>query len=231
MHMPINFDEFYSKAQKVTHATTQMELANLLGVNRSAITQAKNRNAVPEKWLFIIAKKFSLSSDWFENGLVPTKSNLKAAESKISAFLSRSLEALPEVIQIPKVSARLCAGGGSFDVDSAIIDHMAMPFAFARGLGNPSEMILMDVMGNSMEPNIYHGDTVLIDQSATEIKNDSVMAVGYEDSIYIKRMHKNNAGGVDLLSDNADYSPIQIYGDELQSFRVIGKLVWLCRKV
>jgi len=55
-----------------------------------------------------------------------------------------------------------------------------------------------------------------------------VIAVGVDDAIYLKRMEKAS-GGVLLHSDNTNYSPMKIRGDELDSLRVIGKVVWLCR--
>jgi phage repressor protein C with HTH and peptisase S24 domain len=54
------------------------------------------------------------------------------------------------------------------------------------------------------------------------------MAVGFEESIFIKRLERQ-PGGVVLLSDNRNYAPLKIAGDELGSLRIIGKVVWLCR--
>ena len=53
--------------------------------------------------------------------------------------------------------------------------------------GNPKEMVLMYVDGESMEPEIRDGDMVLIDQSKKEVRLGRVFAVGFDDAIYLKK--------------------------------------------
>lgn len=225
--MVIRFNEFMKKAGQITGCGTQMELAKILEVNRSAITQAKNRDAVPERWLLTLARKYALTPDWYESGVITPYS--AAARMERARILDPEPDYNPEVIQIPKVSAVLCAGGGSFEVEGAVVDHIALPQSLAGSFGRADSLVFMDVIGDSMEPGICGGDTVLIDQSVTAPSPGLVMAVGHEDSIYIKRIGLSADGGVILASDNPSYGPIHLYGDDLDSFRVIGKLVWLCR--
>lgn len=225
--MVIRFNEFMKKAGQITGCGTQMELARILEVNRSAITQAKNRDAVPERWLLTIARKYTLAPDWFESGVTTPYS--AAVRLERANFQEPEPDYNPDVIQIPKVSAVLCAGGGSFDVEGAIVDHIALPQVLARGFGQVNKLVFMDVTGDSMEPGICSGDTVLIDQSVIAPMPGTIMAVGHADNIYIKRIGVSADGGIVLASDNPNYSPIHLYGDDLDSFRVIGKLVWLCR--
>lgn len=230
--MRIYFNEFMERAKKVSGCSTQMELAKLLDVNRSAITQAKNRDSVPEKWLLILARKFCLRPDWFENSdTAPRISEYTDMSGQVKRIVAPEPDYNPEIIEIPKVSAVLCAGAGSFEVDATIIDNIALPYHLARSFGSPDNLVFMDVSGDSMEPGICNGDTVLIDQSVQKASPGSIMAVGHEDTIYIKRLNLISDGGISLVSDNTAYSPINLYGDDLNSFRVIGKLVWLCRQL
>lgn len=247
--MRIHFAEFMDKVCRVSGCASQTELAALLGVNRSAVTQAKNRDAVPEKWLFILARKFSLNSDWFERSDTED-SQVKAELPPPSPSPGKKIAGLqvymdaggryrniirpepdynPEIVEIPKVSAVLCAGAGSLAADAEVLERIPLPFSLIRSWGAPESLVFMDVTGDSMEPGIRHGDTVLIDQAARGISPASIMAVGHEDCIYIKRVHKNTDGSVVLLSDNPAYSPLVLAGDELDSFRVIGRLVRLFR--
>lgn len=227
--MLIHFNEFISKTSQITGCNTQMELAKILEVNRSAITQAKNRDAVPERWLLTIARKYSLPPDWFESGVTRPYITLPKAER--ARILEPEPDYNPEIVSIPKVSAVLCAGGGSFEVDSAIVDHIPLPRNIVRFLGHTDKLVFMDISGDSMEPYIHSGDIVLIDQAVTALVPNSIMAVGYEDSIYIKRIQVHKNGSLSLISDNPAYTPINLTGDELESFRAIGKLVWLCRNL
>ena len=143
---------------------------------------------------------------------------------------SQDIAPLPdqELIYVPKAQARLCAGGGSFEVGALPVSEHPFPRQWLAKMGSPSAMVFMDVVGDSMEPGIRDGDMVLVDQSNTQISPQSILAVGVDDAIYLKRVEKRN-GGILLHSDNNDYSDLELYGDELNSFRVIGKVVWLCR--
>ncbi|WP_328285308.1 S24 family peptidase [Alkalidesulfovibrio alkalitolerans] len=47
-------------------------------------------------------------------------------------------------------------------------------------------MVLMRVMGDSMEPEIKNADVVLIDQSQRQLGHGQVFAVGVEDLVYLK---------------------------------------------
>ena len=90
-------------------------------------------------------------------------------------------------------------------------------------------MVLMDIFGNSMEPELKDGDTVLIDESQKDILAGAVYAVGIDDTIMVKRLEKHPNKLV-LHSDNKDYSPIYLQGDEINSVRIIGKIIWICRE-
>lgn len=221
--MTIPFDTFFQRVARNTDIATQMDLARALGVNRSAITQAKNRDAVPQKWVLALSRMYGLSPDWLEFGTGIPK-NFTAASTRILTLP----ETHTETVMVPKVKAILCAGGGSFELEAVSVSEHPLPRAWLSRLGSANSMVFMDVIGNSMEPGIRDGDMVLVDQSAAEPTAKSILAVGFEDAIYIKRLEKHS-GGFLMLSDNPDYSPIQVVGDELQSFRVIGKVVWLCR--
>lgn len=251
MIMSIAFRDFFQRLCSVTHIRNQMDLARALGLNRSAITQAKTRDSVPQKWVLALARKYTLSPDWLEFGtgearpglhgtspasFPPDRASLREAVRRLEdtappATLAPSVYAgsQEDVMYIPKAAARLCAGGGSFEVDAEPVDHLPMPRAWLNSLGRPSAMVFMDVVGDSMEPGICDGDMVLIDRSNRFYGAASIMAVGFDDAIYLKRV-KQEGRGLVMISDNPAYGPVPLHGDELSSFHVIGKMVWLCRR-
>ena len=227
--MPLSFTDFYQRLCDATDIKTQMDIANALGVNRSAITQAKKRDAVPSKWVLALSRSHGLTPDWLEFG----KGTRRLRDAHASLHASRTNPATSEnyqgeIIEVPQVQARLCAGGGSFEVEAVPVAQHAFPVSWLSRMGRPSAMVFMDVIGNSMEPGIADGDMVLVDRSIMTPVPRSVMAVGYDDAIYIKRLEQH-VHGVRLVSDNPDYPPVTVSGDEMNSFRIIGKVVWLCR--
>ena len=53
-----NFDEILNNIKRITGARNQKEVASALGISGSAITDAKNRNVIPETWYRIIEERF-----------------------------------------------------------------------------------------------------------------------------------------------------------------------------
>ena len=220
--MPLTFDAFYARVAQALGLTSQQELARILGVNRSAVTQAKKRDSVPEKWLLGLSRDHGLDPVWLATG--------RAAQARSSRAVPMGGPDLGEEFKkVPKVRARLCAGGGSFEVGGAVTDYYAFRWEWLARRGNPDSMVLMDVVGNSMEPEIKEGDTVLIDQSRRDVYAGSIYAVGVEDTVLVKRVEKR-PGALALLSDNPDYADIVLAGEELDTVRIIGKLIWTGRE-
>ncbi|MDD2391111.1 MAG: S24 family peptidase [Desulfobacterales bacterium] len=211
------FDLFIQRVFDATGIRSQNELASVLGVNRSAITQARKKNSVPDKWVLKLFRKYGLNPDWIESGLG-------------ASFTNAAKDCHDDFIFVPKVKARLCAGGGSFEVGAGIEGYYSFQYQWLKRKGASSRMVMMDITGNSMEPEMKDGDTVLIDQDQKDILAGAIYAVGVDDTIMIKRLEKRPHKLV-LLSDNVDYSPIYLDIKEIDSIRIIGKVLWICREV
>jgi len=214
--MPLQFDEFLQRVFTATGIESQIELAAALGINRSAITQARKKGAVPDRWILGLYRKFGLNPDWLENGIG-------------SLFLKNGPDDAA-FTYVPKVQARLCAGSGSFEVNEAVEGYYSFRQAWLTGKGSVDNMVLLDVFGNSMEPELKDGDTVLIDQARTDIIAGAVYAVGIDDTIMVKRIEKHPSSLV-LLSDNTRYAPIRLEREEMGGVRILGKVIWACREL
>ncbi len=211
------FEKFLQRVFEATGFSTQAGLSSALNVNRSAITQARNKNSIPDKWLLQLYRLYGLNPDWLETGVGQMFINKPGANES-------------EFQNIPKVAARLCAGGGSFEVGSEIEGYYAFRKSWLRSKGLARKMVLMNIFGNSMEPEIKDGDTVLLDESQKDILAGALYAVGIEDTIMVKRIEKHPNKLV-LLSDNTVYSPIYLQNEEINNVRIIGKVVWICREL
>jgi phage repressor protein C with HTH and peptisase S24 domain len=211
------FESFLQRVFEATGLTSQNELASALKINRSAITQARKKNAIPDKWLLKLFRQYGLNPDWVETGT--------------GSVFTKTVEGSGSKYQdIPKVKARLCAGGGSFEIGSEIEGYYAFRKDWLNAKGLINKMVLMDIFGNSMEPEMKDGDTILIDESQKDILAGAIYAVGIDDTIMVKRLEKHPNKLV-LVSDNIDYSPIYLMGNEMNSVRIIGKVIWICREL
>jgi phage repressor protein C with HTH and peptisase S24 domain len=127
------------------------------------------------------------------------------------------------------VAARLSAGTGSFECGEEITQYLSFQAAWLARKGPAASMVAMEVFGNSMEPVIREGDTVLIDQSQKAIMAGAIYAVGVEDTILVKRLEKHPDKLV-LSSDNKDFEPIYLEADMLSKVRILGRVIWSSRE-
>jgi len=213
----LSFDQFISRVSEAVGIDSQAALAKALGINRSAVTQARRKDIVPDRWILELYRRFGVSPAWVETG-------------RGRIFFSRDDGGRHDYVMVPKVKARLCAGSGSFEVNPEVDGYYAFDPAWLRRRGAPDRMVMIDIFGNSMAPEMKDGDTVLIDQSQKDILAGAVYAVGVEDTIMIKRLEKH-PGQLVLLSDNRDYAPIHLRVPDTDAVRIIGKAVWLCREL
>lgn len=209
-------DELINRILSTTGISSSSELARELGINRSGITHARNNNRIPDKWIVKLYRKFGLNPGWIETGAG-------------HAFINKQSDSDVDFKAIPKVAARLSAGTGSFDINDAVTDYLSFQKKWLSAKGSANSMVAMEVFGQSMEPVIKEGDTVLIDQSQKNILAGAIYAVGVEDTILIKRLEKHPNKLV-LCSDNKGYDPIFLEKNQLETVRIIGKVIWSCRE-
>ena len=105
------FDSFLQRVFEATGVTSQAELASALNINRSAITQARKKDSIPDKWILQLYRSFGLNPDWVETG---SGQKLHKHSDSNDAIFSN----------IPKVRARLSAGGGLLKSDPKLKNIM-----------------------------------------------------------------------------------------------------------
>ena len=127
---------------------------------------------------------------------------------------------------IPKVAA-VAGAGASLETSHAIVGYYAFRTDFlGREHISERHSVLMDIRGDSMEPTLKDGDTVLIDQSEKEILDGRIYVVTLGDELRVKRVQKG-WDGIVLTSDNPRYSDIHIAARDLEAFKVHGRVRWV----
>lgn len=209
-------DALMKRILNATGISSQSELAKELEINRSGITHARNKNKIPDKWIVKLYRKFGFNPKWIESGVG-------------NVFIHTQSDDDIEFKYVPKVAARLSAGTGSFECEDDVTDYLSFQTKWLARKGSANHMVAMEVFGQSMEPVIKEGDTVLIDQSQKNILAGAIYAVGVEDTILVKRLEKHPNKLV-LCSDNKDYEPIYLEKEDIDKLRIIGKVIWSCRE-
>ena len=117
-----------------------------------------------------------------------------------------NLENNPEFPAIRRVNLRLSAGMTGFSVDYE--DGEGDMIVFKRRWYDmhgykPDKLVAIRVQGQSMEPKLNQGDTVVINTEDATPKDGFIFAVNYEGEAVIKRLVRDR-GEWWLSSDNAD---------------------------
>ncbi|WP_291302816.1 S24 family peptidase [Desulfovibrio sp. MES5] len=239
-----DFEAQFRRVLEAAGVKTDADLARILDIQPPSIAGAKKRGSIPKAWLEKISAMFGVSIDWLVHGDHRFETRLGKLK------LGQPLERLPvekkaanhvpvlsdngtdvDMMFIPLVEARLSAGTGSLETSADGERKYAFRSDFLHRKGTPSKMVLMRVSGDSMEPEIKHGDVVLLDQGKTTILPGRMYAVGIEEAIYVKQID-TIPGKLILKSMNPAYSPIEVdmRGDLAEQARVIGQILWVGRE-
>lgn len=217
---------------EIRQNTPRKTFATRVGIVENTLRNYEKGLSLPNSDVISkICTKFNISPIWLLDGtgdMYCTNTNTLQEPATLPQGISLADKNL---IFIPMVEATLSAGGGSFETGA---DHQYLyPFKrdFLERKGNPKNMVLMRVAGDSMQPEILDNDMVLLDQSKKEIIPGRIFAVGFEDCIYLKRIDLL-PGKVILKSSNPEYPPVEldIREDMSSLFRVIGKVLWAGRE-
>lgn len=167
-------------------------------------------------------------SRWKKGERFPSVSEFSPLLDVLGAQLVMPDEKFSEYDLIPKVAARAGAGA-SLETDGAVEGLYAFRKDF-MGLSHISarQSVLMDVTGDSMEPLLTEGDTLLVDKSDQDIMDGKIYVVTLGDELRVKRIQKTFRGLI-LRSENPKYADIPVEGPDLETFRVHGRVRWFGR--
>lgn len=238
-------DMVLNRMRQATDSQSDSELAENLGISQQSVSNARTKKNIPPAWIRFVAVKFHVSADWllFGTGTMSRRGTAEETQETSAAYgtwgrpvsgpiFSESLStSAGEFKVISMVEARFSSWDGGLERSGGAESHYAFPMDFLRRKGQPSEMVLMRVDGDSMVPKIQDRDIVLIDRSQVAPRPGGVYAVSVEDLIYLKVLNAE-PGKLILTSYNSDYPPIQVETrSQFEStVRIIGRVVWLGRE-
>lgn len=101
---------------------------------------------------------------------------------------------------------------------------------------NPDKCKRAKVTGDSMEPFVYSGDTVLFSEvpdprpTCVIIQDGKIYVISVDGKLKIKRL-ASIKDGIAVRSDNPSYKTEEFTGDELSRLRIYGRVVEISRSV
>lgn len=157
--------------------------------------------------------------------------SIKPEQLLLSGSLDKEELKVPsaaDYAMIPTYSANGGCGNGYIN------DHVELNGSQAFSLSEltrrgikPENAAIMFAVGDSMEPYIFDGDSVLFDMADVEPKHRQVYVIRRPDcSLSIKRLVQQLNGDWIVKSDNPDYDDERVSADSIHELPFIGRVRW-----
>nr|DAZ07813.1 MAG TPA: Repressor protein CI [Caudoviricetes sp.] len=203
--MARNIQYYMDKYEK-----TRQDMCNALGVKYTTFTDWVKGNSYPR------IDKIELMANYF--GI--SKADLVEDHDEYTGKPSTSKS------NIVKVLGRVAAGI-PLEAITDIVDEEEIPEELAR----TGEFFGLRISGDSMEPDIHNGDTVIVKRQDDAESDEIVIALVNGNDGVCKRL-KKYADSIALISLNPNYEPMYFSQEEIEEkpVKIIGKVVELRRK-
>lgn len=100
---------------------------------------------------------------------------------------------------------------------------------------DPWRLALVTVYGDSMEPTLQEGDLMLLDRrgflAPGRVSNDAIYVLFRGQDLIAKRLQCGFDGSVTIQSDNPVYRTQVLSGEQSATLQIIGRVVWVGRRV
>lgn len=118
-------------------------------------------------------------------------------------------------------------GTGDGDAEMALVPRSLVVDVLR---GKPSDFLLINVRGDSMEPDFRHGDQILIDRRDVSPAQPGPFALWDGDwgEYVIKNVERTRSGDVRIFSSNKKYTAESAPSE---ATRIIGRPVWFGRRI
>jgi len=147
--------------------------------------------------------------------------------SEASNHLSTSSDDT-EFVPIRRLDVRLSAGHGQLVTSEDELSRLSFRADFLRSVGaTPDHTVSVSVKGDSMEPLIPDGATILVNRDNTSIVNGKVYAFRCQGELLVKRLYRGN-GGFIARSENPAGGYQDLHLDESDpEIEIIGRAFWV----
>lgn len=228
----VNFEEIFERIKLATNTRTQVELAEVLDIRQSSISDAKRRNSVPSDWYMKLFEQFGLNPDWLKKGSGPmylrTESGYMPVDAPVGGVcedVSRYTgpDAKNSIVNVYSTKH----APDSEEATGPVIGRLNIPQSFA----SPSLYVVrIDVSG--MEPQILKGAYVGIDTAQRHVSSGELYGVRlpYEGLVikraYIDMQNKHLV----LRSENPSHPEVNLPLEGHEA-HIVGRVSWVLQRM
>lgn len=230
-----NFDEVFERIKLSTNTRTQMEIAEVLEIRQSSISDAKRRNSVPADWFMKLFEKFGLNPDWLKKSTGPmylrneqgySPVDLPAGAPNIALYESAAQYSEPDAKSVV-VSVYSSTYPYSDENMSKSTGKLSIPLSYAV-----SGLYTIKYEASSMSPLIKRGAYVGIDTTQKNVISGELYGVNlpYE-AVVIKRVYLDVPNNMIIMkAENKEHPDTTLPLESLGS-TIIGRVSWILQKL
>ena len=204
---------------------SQKQLSEHTGISHKTIQKFENKNFPQGPNLIRLSQVLDCSIDWLllgsgAGGVDPDQDG-RPPDKEQSVLKT-----------VPKVYARLDTNAEVLEKNQNIRSEYAFNRDWLSQKGDLINMVLMEVPGDSMSPELKNGDTVLIDQGQREIYIDKIYAVSIGKEVMIRYVERT-PGKIILRGANSSWNNIEVdvHKDIDDPVKILGRVIWWCREI
>jgi phage repressor protein C with HTH and peptisase S24 domain len=227
-NLEIRYLEFAARVKQAMEMAkcSMSDLSRLTNIRYEMIRRYAMGSAMPRaKKLLSLAEALGVTPEWLQFGC---KSDLETLPSSSNSDIFEEDTNISNHIEILRYDVDLSTKEeNSFWI---VRENSDDPIVFSHGWFkrhqyNPDLLKGMYVRGDSMEPELHNGDTVIINTDDTEILDGEIYAIIFKNKLYIKELRQSE-DGILIISKNSEYPPMEVTANTFNQFIVLGKKIW-----
>lgn len=197
----------------VKRKVTDKEVSLALDMSVQNFSNYKNDDRIPLENILNFCAKKRISINWLLYSQMPC---------------SLENETMKHVGVKYAFDINASCGGGAINYDDAEYEVIMFPWYMLSHIEAKNDKYdhihIINIVGDSMEPELSDNDKVFVDTSKKELNKKSIFVVCTTDGVYVKRVEINEDKQVVLKSSNPAYKDIIVDGEVSIIGQVIDKV-------
>lgn len=205
------------RAELIKCGRSNAWLAGQLGISRQAVGKIISGETARTHHMHDIAIHLSVDVNYLLDDTIDIEAGdlYKLGESGGSEKPS-ALSCFDELIEKPSDNG----------LTEIVSQKSAVAFPeWACGDANPDNVVFCTILGDSMSPLLPDGSRLLANKDDTKIADGKLYALDVMGMLQVRRVYRM-PGGFTLKAYNDQYDDMQITGDAIDQFSIIGRVIW-----
>lgn len=217
------FDLVFDRLRGLLALKSDAELSDALGMKPTAFANRKKNRSIPFEEIVAVANDRGISID----SILGVGNSHKVVNEPHGAYAVTKDDSF---VMVPRYDVKASAGGGVLIHSELIVDYLAFRHEWVSKMGlSRTQLALIEVHGDSMEPALNNQDLILVDLRTSELSVNDIYVIQHRGHLLVKRIQILLDGSVKVISDNPKYETEQMTAEEAQALTVLGRVVWFGR--